>query len=484
MPDNNELLKIAISFRGANNDLGLTKFPARMRADLIQEFKPNPQKVSQTIVALQEKGFEITGSGDLTMSVRGYKENFEQHFGTQLELREYSSDAGLVTEDSFYYPPDEANWNADHFLKEFIDEPYIQWPHILMGQRFPSVRPSLFPPRVDYHHLRVPGDVVLTLNAAKVHKEGITGKGVRVAMIDTGFNFDHPYFQEGGFNATSILAPGATDPELDNNGHGTAESANLLAVAPGVSFIGVKLSNETNPRASASILEGFQEALSHNPKIITVSMGYDLALKNAQRSHLTSLPNTYKALEAEIVNAVSKGIIVIFAAGNGHVAFPGRMPEVLSIGGAYVQENGTVRASDYASSFLSKIYPGRRVPDFSGLVGLARNNAQYLMLPLQPGCKIDRNDSDGTGQDDGWAVISGTSAAAPQIAGVCALLLEKDPHLTSTDLRSILRRTSLNVTLGEGSSASNGGVAIPETSTLNGPTGAGLVDAYAALRQL
>ena len=107
----------------------------------------------------------------------------------------------------------------------------------------------------------------------------------------------------------------------------------------------------------------------------------------------------------------------MFSAGNGHVAFPGMMPEVISAGGVYVDQSGAMRASDYASAFTSKIYPGREVPDACGLVGKADNGAQYIMLPVQPGCEIDRQNSDRTGLNDGWAVISGTSAAAPQMAG-------------------------------------------------------------------
>lgn len=64
--------------------------------------------------------------------------------------------------------------------------------------------------------------------------------------------------------------------------------------------------------------------------------------------------------------------------------------------------------------------PGRKVPDLCGLVGM-RPRAAYIMLPVQPMDEIDQDlaaggpypNGDQTRSDDGWAAISGTSAAAP-----------------------------------------------------------------------
>jgi subtilisin family serine protease len=109
-------------------------------------------------------------------------------------------------------------------------------------------------------------------------------------------------------------------------------------------------------------------------------------------------------------------------------------PDVISAGGAYIDEDLSLQASDYASAFSSIVYPGRAVPDVAGLVGM-QPDADYIMLPLAAGCEIDQGGSahDGTAHDDGWAVISGTSAAAPQIAGVIALLKQQDPALSPAE---------------------------------------------------
>ena len=127
-----------------------------------------------------------------------------------------------------------------------------------------------------------------------------------------------------------MLAPSATSRTTDPGSHGTGESANIFAIAPKATFIGVKLGDDANPTGGASILEGFQEALKHKPHVISISMGYDLRIP--PRSQITQLPNNLKGLEGEIQAAIASGIVVVFSAGNGHYSFPGSMPEVISAG--------------------------------------------------------------------------------------------------------------------------------------------------------
>jgi hypothetical protein len=91
-------------------------------------------------------------------------------------------------------------------------------------------------------------------------------------MVDSGFAFSHPYFAGKGYNAAVDLAPHAINDATDKSGHGTGESTNLFAVAPGITFVGIKLDNDDDPRKGASLLEGFQQALLHNPQIISISL--------------------------------------------------------------------------------------------------------------------------------------------------------------------------------------------------------------------
>jgi subtilisin family serine protease len=509
-------LRVAITFKPQNADSGgPTKFAPPLSVASARQFDPDPLHVDWALYELSKRGFRPTRRGKLTASVRGTKALFEQTFGTKLEQVKLDPEENYAFR-SLYYPPDGAPWSPPPELANLIDDAYIQWPHIYMAARKTPARGAVRrgrkagapqavklmdavpmpgaaadPPNSGYFRLNVETDVTNLLNVSPVHQAGTTGKGVRVCMVDTGFAYGHPYFAKRKYNTTVDLAPHVTNDAADGFGHGTAESANLLAVAPGVTFTGIKVGSDDDPDGSASMLEGFQQALQHNPQIISLSMGYDLRDQSTWKQ-LGELPNTYAPLEAEIQAAVAKGIIVVFSAGNGHFSFPGMMPDVISAGGVFVDQSGNTQASNYASAFHSKIYAGRSVPDFCGLVGMLPR-AMYIMLPLPPGSETDKemsspdgqgNPGDGTATSDGWGVLSGTSAAAPQLAGVCALLLQKNPGLTPADMKALLRRSARSVTKGAANPTSDdNNIGEPASSGDTGAAGAGLVDAFAAWKQ-
>ena len=495
-------LRVAITFHGPGGQPGLTKFEAPLSPRSVQQFVPDPVDMDRAIYELGKLGFVLSRRGRMSVSMRVPRAAYEKACGTKLSVQRVDPRRGYAF-DSFYYPAQGAPWDPEPAFSQLIDDAYIQWPHIYMKpKKRPSASggvaldalggngPSVNPPHVDYFHLEMPKDVPDLLNVDPVHQAGVTGTGVRVVMVDTGFaHGSHPFFAAQGYKSTVDLAPHAINDSTDPNGHGTGESTNIFSIAPGATFIGVKVENDDDPQNGASMLEGFQTALQHQPNIISISMGFDLRDDSGQQ--MTALPNSLAALEAEIQAAIASGITVVFSAGNGHFSFPGMMPNVISAGGVFVDENGNRQASDYASAFDSKIFSGRHVPDFCGLVGMLPH-ASYIMLPIPSGCAIDREvsqPSDGNGDetaiDDGWGVFSGTSAAAPQLAGVCALLLQKNSNLKPADIKAVLRSTARSVTVGHANPvSSDNGVGMPANSGDNGACGAGLVDAFAAIQQV
>jgi len=178
--------------------------------------------------------------------------------------------------------------------------------------------------------------------------------------------------------------------------------------------------------------------------------------------------------------------VVIFAAGNGHDwGFPAQHPEVIAAGGVYMPPDESRRheleASSYSSGFISPVYPGRTVPDVCGWVGHLPDG-QYIMLPIPPGCTTDDGHArrgDGTNPDDGWAAFSGTSAAAPQLAGICALMKQIDRNLSPQRITQILEKTATDVTL-ESKTYQRDRVGIGHDIH----TGHGLANAWEAIRAI
>lgn len=447
---------------------------SQINADTVNNFFSEGEVVQAAVARLNEAGFEILQISPMSINFSGTAAQFRRAFKTDIvvEDREVIKEGAKKEVAQFLDSPDtslsglvqtEGTNFADAIEGIALEEP-----------RYPMAA-SMFAPLKSYWHLRVPGDVSLACNADRAHRAGITGKNVKVAMVDSGW-FKHPYFVGRGYKAAPVvLGPGAANPLKDESGHGTGESANIFANAPDVDFMPVKMSFVNSTGA-------FNAAVGLNPHIITCSWG---------SHHPTStLSAADQVLAAAIAAAVASGIIVIFSAGNGHYGFPGMHPDVISAGGVFMNPDETLRASNYASSYPGNVYPGRACPDVCGLVGM-QPKALYIMLPVEPSDEIDTNLSGGTHPNgdettnsDGWAAFSGTSAAAPQLAGVAALIKQACPGLTPAQVRNIMKNTARDVTTGNSNVV--GGTPIFPAAYAAGPgvdiaTGNGLVDAHKAV---
>lgn len=437
--------------------------------EIVSNFMSDADLTTRTAHALQDAGFQVLQVSAYTINIAAPITTFERAFKTKVAPHELPTiKSGGVSDTATFFSVEDTPRFGLITTKGTAFENLIEGVAIETPRYFFAAHP--LPPKKSYWHLDVPHEVSLGCNADKAHRGGITGRGIKVAMVDSG-HFAHPFFAARGYRVQPVtLGPATTGAGVDDNGHGTAESANIFAVAPDAELWPVKINFANSTGA-------FNAAVGLSPHIITCSWGSDVRVGPLSAADQT--------LAVAISDAVARGIIVVFAAGNGHFGFPGQHPDVISVGGVFRDANGGLRASDYASGFASPIYPGRDSPDLCGLVGM-KPRAAYIMLPLQPGSAIDTQlatggahpASDETATNDGWAVISGTSAAAPQLAGAAALIKQACPTLGPAAVRDILIRTAIDVTNGNCNTSSSGAAAGPGTDLA---TGAGLVDANAAV---
>jgi subtilase family serine protease len=418
----------------------------------LEKFLMNPDKGVETAHKLEKNGVKVNHIGDFSISASCTADKFETFFNTKIHENKLPQEA-IAPDDYVMNAPAKGDpWGLPKVdnLDKLIDRAYIQHPPIYFNGERPI--PPIFNGESEKFRLRVPTDVEQLLGASHVHRTGITGKGVRVMMPDTGF-YHHPYFKEQNYNFIAVTTPDAYDHTTDPHGHGTGESANLLAVAPGINFVGIKMN-------FGNTVLAIKTAIDLRADIITCSWGYDLD------GRVPKMPNNLKFLYLYIMYAVSKGITVFCSAGNGHLAFPASMPQVISVGGVVVDEKLNYSATDYASGFKSTWFPGRNVPDVCGLCG-TQPSADYIVLPVNKDALLNK--------EDGWGTFSGTSASSPMVAGIGALLKESDPTLKPKDIKHLLTCSARDIEEGkcyQGHPATPG----PDLAT-----GFGLADALRAM---
>lgn len=422
---------------------------------------------------LADYGFNILSVGPATISFSGSAQLFRDTFGVQLSTKDRIEVSANQQVEFFAASTEDAERlrQPPQALASFAEGIAIARPPELYESALPPIAP--IDPSA-YRYFFVPDDIAVMLRASRVHRLGVTGKDVVVAMIDTG-HYNHPFFKLHGYRVlTTLLGPGTSNPGDDMYGHGTGESANIFAAAPDIRLRPIKGGFDAVGDFNVAI------ASSPQPQIMTNSWGYNVDFQSwAQwKSSDPSFYNYLRALEATVASAIASGIVVCFSCGNGTKrGFPSSHPEVISVGGVHVNYPSlSLEASSYASSFASSLYPGRRCPDVCGLTGKAANisgatRAPSIMLPVQPGASLDAISPSTGAPDDGWGLFSGTSAACPQVAGVIALMLQKEPSLTPAAVKQKLMNTARDVTTGCSGTGECAGPGVDPA------TGAGLVDA-------
>jgi len=271
---------------------------------------------------------------------------------------------------------------------------------------------------------------VRAIHADRAHQAGFTGKGVTVAVLDTGIA-PHPdlVYPESRIIGWKDFVHNRTQP-YDDEGHGThvagiiggngrESRGKYLGVAPEVRLVGVKVLDEKGGGPISRVVAGVQWAVEnkekYNIKILNLSLGGPA--EKGYRSDPMS-----KATEA----AWRSGFTVCVAAGNtgpkeGTITTPGIAPSVITVGS--INDQGTYpRRDDALDDFSSR---GPTIDQLSKPDIVAPGGD---ITSLKPG--------------GGYVSLSGTSMATPMVSGACALLLEQKSDYQPSQIKRILLDTS------------------------------------------
>ncbi|GAA1363136.1 S8 family serine peptidase [Streptomyces beijiangensis] len=252
---------------------------------------------------------------------------------------------------------------------------------------------------------------------------GLTGKGVKVAVLDTGFDATHPDLASRVTESKSFIA--GEDVAADGNGHGThvtstvggsgaASDGKEQGVAPGATLAVGKVLSNAGEGSESEIIAGMEWAAKDiKAKIVSMSLGSTEASDGTDPM-------------AAAVNTLSQetGTLFVIAAGNvgapTSIGSPGAADSALTI--------GAVDSADQPAYFTSqgpRLGDNALKPDLSAPgVGILAARSSYVA---------------GTGS---YTTMSGTSMATPHVAGVAALLAEKHPDWTGAQLKDGLMSTS------------------------------------------
>ncbi len=281
------------------------------------------------------------------------------------------------------------------------------------------------------------------IRAPEVWREGWTGAGVRIAILDTGIDPQHPDFV-GRIAATAdFTGEGITDASGHGthvagiaSGDGAAGGGRYTGVAPGSDLYIGKVLDSYGAAYMSDVMAGIDWAVTHRVHII------NLSLSGAPPGDGTD------ALSEMCDLMVERGFVICAAAGNsgpspGSIGPPGCARQVITVG-ASTDDDTLLEASSRGPTADGRVKPDVVFPGASIISSRAADTCL------------------GNALNSEYTEASGTSMATPHASGVAALLLEADPELTPGEIKQLIMNGATDLGLEQNSE------------------GAGRGDAYAA----
>jgi cell wall-associated protease len=280
---------------------------------------------------------------------------------------------------------------------------------------------------------------------------------VVVAVLDHGLEFNHPDFNN--ISPISFDTENGTPPSIVRGNHGVPvagvigatinNTLGISGIAPGVQLMSISNSLASTPLSRQNRAAGINFAWQNGAAVINNSWGSSVV---------------FQIIDDAIQNATTQGrnglgTIVVFASGNDNnntVGYPSSNPQTISV--------GAINRTPSRASF---------------------SNYGTGLDVVAPGVSISTTDRQGTlgynqtaGADGDYTSLDGTSFAAPQVAGIAALILSVNPALTLQQVRNAIESSTDKVgnytyTLGAGEQPN---------LTWNNQMGYGRVNAFRALQ--
>ena len=293
------------------------------------------------------------------------------------------------------------------------------------------------------------------MHVPEVRALGWTGENIGIAVLDTGADYNHPELSPGGTDASAKTVKlwdavnNDADP-LDDEGHGTAVASiaagKTLGVARAGRVVAVKVLDAQGQGKGNQILTGIDKVLAsiqagnpYNIKVLNMSLG------GYEDTEWPPGQGTCDELDSATFNAFESlrqaGVLVVVAAGNGGctngVAWPACLSNALAVGAVYDANIGL------------KAFGEGQCTGATGCIDLF-TQADQVACYSDSGEKLDvwapGSETMAARKGGGVEGFHGTSASAPYVAGVAALLSQAVPSRSAEALFTALRSTGKPIT--------------------------------------
>jgi subtilisin len=254
------------------------------------------------------------------------------------------------------------------------------------------------------------------IGAEPVHSSNYTGKGVKIGLLDTGIDYNHPELApnyKGGYDFIN----NDNDP-MDDNGHGThvagilaaaRDGGGIVGAAPDAEIYAIKVSDKRGKGSFSGLVKGINWSIENGMDVVTMS----ITGQGGSRALAKAVETAYN----------EHGLVLVAAVGNGSgdVLYPAAYPNVIGVGS--VTKESELSSFSLTGSEVELVAPG------SGIKSAAIGGE--------------------------YRVSSGTSMATPLVTGAIALLLgsdekawqdtgmaDGDGEWTNDEIRQVLRGTA------------------------------------------